>query len=170
MAETAALPSKDIARIRQVLARELETISEYEELARAAESADVRAFFLHLAEEEKEHVAEAVYLLARFDPGQRAQNAKDFSQAHFLGGPAAAPTSANPDVTPVNTSAVAPASGGLTVSDPAVRTAEVPQRVGYLPDELHLPNDPRRLLHALPAPPSPRAGFFSVGPLKGTRP
>lgn len=169
MADPAALPSKDIARIRQVLARELETISEYEELARAAESSDVRAFFLHLAEEEKEHVAEAVYLLARFDSGQRAQNAKDFSQAHFLGGRNTASPSANPDVTPAIITAVAPAAGGLTVSDPAVHTQEAPSRVGYLPDELHLPNDPRRLLHALPAPPSPRAGFFSVGPLKGTR-
>jgi hypothetical protein len=157
MADTPAVPSKDIARIRQVLARELETISEYEELARAAESNDVRAFFLHLAEEEKEHVAEATYLLARLDPGQRAQNAKDFSQAHFLGGPGTAP--ANPDVAP----APAPApSSSLTVSG-------ADSKDGYIPEGTRLPNDPRRLLHALPAPPSPRAGNFSVGPLKGTR-
>lgn len=162
MADTAALPSKDIARIRQVLSRELETISEYEELARAAESADVRAFFLHLAEEEKEHVAEAVYLLSRLDPGQRSQNAKDFSQAHFLGGTGA--VSANPDVAPDPAPTPAPRhSAALTVSGATSND-------GYLPEGLKLPGDPHRLIHALPAPPGPRAGSFSVGPLKGTRP
>lgn len=75
----------DLARIRLVLLRELETINHYEELARAAESEEIRAFFLHLAEEEKEHVAEATYLLRKLDPGQEAHFQKDFSTAHFEG-------------------------------------------------------------------------------------
>lgn len=164
MADTPPLPNKDVARIRQVLARELETISEYEELARAAESQDVRAFFLHLAEEEKEHVAEAVYLLGRMDPGQKTQNTKDFSQAHFLGGPGTPPSA--PAVAAPVPSPSLPTNGlpaGLTVSG-------TESKDGYLPEEHKLPSDPRKLIHALPAPPSARAGSLTVGPLKGTRP
>lgn len=166
MADTPSVPNKDVARIRQVLARELETISEYEELARAAESADVRAFFLHLAEEEKEHVAEAVYLLGRFDSGQAAQYAKDFSGSHFLGG-AKPPSDLAAPGGSVDSAQAASAgtstSGGFTVSGSESKD-------GYLPPGHHLPADPHRVIHALPAPPSPRAGVLTVGPLKGTRP
>ena len=157
MADTPSLPSRDIARIRQVLARELETISEYEELARAAESSDARAFFLHLATEEKEHVAEAVFLLGKFDPSQQAQFAKDFSTAHF-GTAAAAP---EPSPTAPQTI--------ITAASPKPSSEPIPQ-AKYLPETHPLPRDPHHVVHALPAPPSARAGHFSVGPLKGTRP
>lgn len=79
------MPDTDLARVREVLMRELETINHYEALARAAEAAELRAFFLHLAEEEKEHVAEATFWIRKLDPGQQAQFAKDFAQAHFDG-------------------------------------------------------------------------------------
>lgn len=70
--------------VRQVLARELETINSYEQAARQAESELVRSFLLHLAEEEKEHVAEAMELLQRLDPAQRGHAARvDVGMAHF---------------------------------------------------------------------------------------
>src|SRR6185295_290188 len=73
----------DAQRVRQVLARELETISHYESLAAAAERPELRAFFLHLAEEEKEHVAEATAMLRRLDAGQELQFQKPFPASHF---------------------------------------------------------------------------------------
>lgn len=81
----------DAQRVRQVLARELETISHYEALAAAAERPELRAFFLHLAEEEKEHVAEATAVLRRLDAGQELQFQKPFPAAHFAGAAAKAP-------------------------------------------------------------------------------
>ena len=77
----------DVQRLRQVLARELETVSHYESLAAAAERPEVRAFFLHLAAEEKEHVAEATQFLRHLDPEQEQQFQKPFSAAHFEGAP-----------------------------------------------------------------------------------
>jgi EncFtn-like ferroxidase len=81
----------DAQRVRQVLARELETISHYEALAAAAERPELRAFFLHLAEEEKEHVAEATAVLRRLDAGQELQFQKPFPASHFTGAAAEAP-------------------------------------------------------------------------------
>lgn len=137
------IPSKDIARIRQVLARELETINEYEQLARDSESEEARNFFLHLALEEKEHVAEATWLLAKLDPEQMAQYEKDFSKGHLE--PTAAPAK--------------PATA------PAQRPPQ-PDMAAYLPETHKLPGEPARVIHALPAPPSPSSGHFTVGPLK----
>src|SRR5262245_23124763 len=85
----------DVQRVRQVLARELETISHYEALAAAAERPELRAFFLHLAEEEKEHVAEATAVLRRLDAGQDGQFQKPFPASHFAG-PSAPATEAPP--------------------------------------------------------------------------
>lgn len=80
-------PSTDTAMVRLVLARELETINQYEEFARAAATEEARAFFLHLAEEEKEHVAEATLLLRRLDAGQEAHFASPtLHLEHFTGG------------------------------------------------------------------------------------
>src|SRR5689334_3910978 len=119
-----AIPSRDLARIRQVLARELEAINEYEQLAREAESADIRAFFLHLAEEEKEHVAEAVFLIGNLDAGQRGQFEKDFGGAHF-GGPAKPSPASRP---------------------PAGQPAAPNTGRGYIPETLKLPGDPGKLV------------------------
>lgn len=73
----------DRARVRAVLARELETISFYEQLAGAAEAAEAKAFFEHLAREEKEHVAEATALLRRLDADQEATFQREYSAEHF---------------------------------------------------------------------------------------
>lgn len=81
---------EDVELLRLVLARELETINQYETFARTAQSELVRAFFHHLAEEEKEHVAEATLLLQQLDRTQRAHFEKaDVGIEHFLGGEAA---------------------------------------------------------------------------------
>lgn len=93
----------DLARVRQVLARELETINEYEAFAAASAHPEVRAFFAHLAQEEKEHVAEATFMLRRLDPGQEAHFATGTPPGHFAGTvPPGAPsaTAAAPPVAP----------------------------------------------------------------------
>ncbi len=81
------LPSKDVRLLRSVLARELETINEYEVMAGEAEDAHIRAFFLHLAMEEKEHVAEAMALINERDPEQKRElDEADTRPEHFLSG------------------------------------------------------------------------------------
>jgi phytoene/squalene synthetase len=100
------MAADDAARVRSVLARELETISEYERAAREAESEEVRAFLRHLAREEKEHVAEATALLRRLD----AEQEEEFGEApanlaHFLGAAGSTPAPRLPAV-------VAPAGSG----------------------------------------------------------
>lgn len=95
------MAADDAARVRSVLARELDTISEYEAAAREAASDEVRAFLRHLAREEKEHVAEATALLRRLDAEQEAEfGAPDGTLEHFQGRPRPGPVPA------------APASGG----------------------------------------------------------
>jgi hypothetical protein len=130
-----------MARVRLVLVRELETISVYEALAREAETPDAKAFFEHLAKEEKEHVAEATWLLRKLDAHQDAHFQKQYSGEHFRGESAAA--------TPP---AIAP-----------------PAAAPYIPEEHRLPSDPGRALYALPAAPSPTSGAFTVGALKQRR-
>ena len=76
----------DLARLRLVLARELETINEYEAHARAASSEKMCAFFTHLADEEKEHVAEAMALIHELDAVQAQESAEVHTDhAHFAG-------------------------------------------------------------------------------------
>src|SRR5687768_14514460 len=73
----------DAARVRLVLARELETISSYETLAHQAASPHVRAFLLHLVAEEKEHVAEAMAVLGDLDPDQASHLKRPIALTHF---------------------------------------------------------------------------------------
>lgn len=157
----------DVARIRLVLMRELETISVYEALARAATAPEIRAFFQHLAREEKEHVAEATYLLRKLDAEQNADFDKPFSEAHFQGGAeahaAAAPVSAAPQPEP-----------GPSGTEPAPNINGAPRGVigspaGFIPEDFRVPESPHATLYAIPAPPSPTAGAFTVGPLKSRR-
>ena len=76
--------STDVARLRQVVARELETINEYEAHAREADEPKLRAFFQHLADEEKEHVAEAMELIKERDAAQKKWSEKvDVGADHF---------------------------------------------------------------------------------------
>jgi rubrerythrin len=91
------MAADDAERVRSVLARELDTISEYERAAREAGSEEVRAFLRHLAREEKEHVAEATALLRRLDAEQEAAFGEAPADlAHFLGTGTGAPSPAAP--------------------------------------------------------------------------
>lgn len=138
MADTSpAELTTDVARVRLVLSRELETISTYEELARQAKSEEIRAFFLHLAAEEKEHVAEATSLLRKLDAAQDAHFAKPIDPAHFTG--------AKP-------------------AEPAPPPSE-PSKTGLTEDLSQSPY-PYRAAYAVPAPPNPLAGQLTVGSLR----
>ena len=62
----------DLMLVRDVLARELETINSYLRLLRSARGERVRAFLAHVTDEEKEHVAEALEIIKELDPVQAA--------------------------------------------------------------------------------------------------
>lgn len=141
----------DVARIRQVLARELETINEYEAFAAASEDPEVRAFFLHLAAEEKEHVAEATHMLRMLDAGQDAHFLAPTAPGHFqqaLAGKQPAPRAAPPAPKPAPPPAPAPTNGRRTPFEPP--STVIPERV----------------LYGVPAPPVEGAQPLTVGSLR----
>ena len=121
----------DVARIRRVLARELETINEYEAFAQASSSPEVRAFFAHLATEEKEHVAEATQMLRLLDSGQDAHFAKPHRRRPLPDG------CAGPGV-----------RGPAAAPRPGQRRPRGSSRISVLP--------PSRVIYSLTAPPPPR--------------
>jgi rubrerythrin len=61
-----------LIRLRAVMARELETINEYEQYAAATADPEIKALFQHLADEEKEHVTEVYEVLKQRDAVQAA--------------------------------------------------------------------------------------------------
>lgn len=102
-------PVSDVALVRRVLARELDTINEYEALAVRAKDPTIKAFFRHLALEEKEHVAEAMALIRAYDLEQEQKSgAADVRPEHFQGG--------------------APARGAVASSTPQASAPRVPGR------------------------------------------
>lgn len=139
----------DVARIRQVLARELETINEYEAFAAASSSPEVRAFFLHLAAEEKEHVAEATHMLRLLDAGQDAHFTAPMAPDHFQQALAARQAPAAP-ATPA-----APAAPPAPPNGNGRRAAEPPSLV-----------PPQRVIYGVPAPPPAGAQPLTVGSLR----
>lgn len=64
--------TRDLLALRETLARELDTINEYELLIEQAASPEVKALLAHLRDEEKEHVAECTEYIRRLDPVQDA--------------------------------------------------------------------------------------------------
>ena len=145
--------STDVALVRQVLARELETINEYEAHARAASTPELRDFFLHLAAEEKEHVAEAVHMLRLLDAGQEAHFARPVTSGHFQGAIAGRPAPAA--AAPSEPAARGPARGG--------RNGQAEPPPGLV--------QPERVLYGVPAPPptSPGVQPLTVGSLRRSR-
>lgn len=135
----------DVARIRRVLARELETINEYEAFAQAASSPEVRAFFAHLAAEEKEHVAEATQMLRQLDSAQNAHFANPIAPGHFQKAIGASPV-------PSPAPAPSPAAPGSPNGRPAI------EPISTLP--------PERVIYGLTAPPSQNAYPLTVGSLR----
>ena len=143
--------ASDVALIRRVLARELETINEYEASARSASSPEVSAFFLHLAAEEKEHVAEAVHMLRLLDAGQEAHFSKPVALEHFQGAGGQPP----------------PASPGTQAQAPRGPPSAAPGRNGA--NEPLAPLPPQRVIYAVPAPPVAGAIPLTVGSLRRSR-
>ncbi len=159
-ARMAAPPEKDlstdVALVRQVLARELETINEYEAHARAASTPELRDFFLHLAAEEKEHVAEAVHMLRLLDAGQEAHFARPVTSSHFQGALEGSPPPAPPAAAPSEPAPRGPARGGRNGNG----LAEPPPGLVQ----------PERVLYGVPAPPpSPGSQPLTVGSLRRSR-
>lgn len=151
--------STDVALVRRVLARELETINEYAAHARAASTPELRDFFLHLAAEEKEHVAEAVHMLRLLDAGQEAHFNKPVVPEHFQGAIAGRPS-------PAQAPAAAPAP-----AEPA-RPSGPPARGGRNGAGVETPSllPPERVVYGVPAPPpSPGAQPLTVGSLRRGR-
>ncbi|QRK06155.1 ferritin [Archangium violaceum] len=147
--------STDVALVRRVLARELETINEYETHARASSSPEVRDFFLHLAAEEKEHVAEAVHMLRLLDAGQEAHFNKPVVAGHFQGAIEGQP-SAPPAATPIPAAPAEPAQPARN------------GRNGQAESPTLLP--PQRIVYGVPAPPpSPGTHPLTVGSLRRSR-
>jgi len=143
--------ASDVALIRRVLARELETINEYEASARGASSPEVAAFFLHLAAEEKEHVAEAVHMLRLLDAGQEAHFSKPVVLEHFQA------AAGHPS----------PASPATQAKAPAPRGPPAPGRNGATEPLAPLP--PRHAIYSVPAAPSAGAIPLTVGSLRRSR-
>jgi rubrerythrin len=64
--------TSDLMLLRDILAREVSTINNYQSLLSQANSREVATFISHILEEEKEHVAEAIELIKELDPNQAA--------------------------------------------------------------------------------------------------
>lgn len=126
----------DLARVRQALVRELESVNTFEAMARQSSQPAARAALETLAQRARENVAALTNTLRALDAGQ---------EAAFT--------------TPGQPVARAPAAVDAVKGTPAAALTE----------ELRLPSDPRRLIHALPAPPNPHAGQLTVGSLRGKK-
>lgn len=79
--------ARDLQLLRSTLARELETINEYERAVSQASSPEVKALLAHLRDEEKEHVAECMEYIRRLDSEQDAYFRRDVD-AHLSSGAA----------------------------------------------------------------------------------
>ncbi|HLT31918.1 MAG TPA: ferritin [Myxococcaceae bacterium] len=157
-------PGTDMERVRYVLARELETISEYEQLARESDDPLVRDFLAHLAAEEKEHVTEAVLLLRHLDPTQNAYFEKDIQIAHFSAhGSEKAEAPAKGSHAPAPPSAAGSTGKGL---EDAASTFTVGGPNPELPTS---PHDAGAALRSVPAAPSGHALPLTVGSLRHRR-
>jgi rubrerythrin len=75
----------DLSILRALMARELDTINHYQRLADDADDESAREFFLHIQEEEKLHVAEALALIARMDADQTELLRTGFRAGHRPG-------------------------------------------------------------------------------------
>ena len=115
-----ALGPETLARLRDVLARELETINQYELYAGAETDPGARTLFQHLANEEKEHVVEVYEALMEHDDAQRAWADSPHARAireHRIGDlqQPAAPIAPSPSPGPGPGAPPAPFRPGLTV-------------------------------------------------------
>lgn len=75
----------DLALLRSLVARELETINHYRTLATEAADSAARTFLMHIIEEEKIHVADVLGALAKYDTRQADLLAVGFATDHAPG-------------------------------------------------------------------------------------
>jgi rubrerythrin len=61
---------EDVQVLREILARELETINNYQNLLSRSIGPEIATFINHIIDEEKEHVAESMTLINRIDERQ----------------------------------------------------------------------------------------------------
>jgi rubrerythrin len=90
----------DVAILRDLMARELETINAYRSLAAKAPDGQAREFFLHIIEEEKLHVADVLRAIAALDEDQAHLLTTGFPADHAPGD-IPAPLRAAPSAAPV---------------------------------------------------------------------
>jgi rubrerythrin len=140
------LTPTDVQLVREVLARELQTINEYEQAAAQAQSEEVRAFLLHLADEEKEHVAEATQVIRRLDAAQERRFQADTSVTHFVTGKPAS-------------------SASIARSVESAGSTKLSATISKSPDLPSQPLSPRAAM-ALAELIHPKPSGFTVGPLR----
>lgn len=130
-----------LTRLRAVMARELETINEYEHYAAVTADPEIKALFQHLADEEKEHVTEVFEVLKKRDAVQAAWEQGAHVQAirddAFGAALAAGVAKAGPSLDPAEPAAPATAPNhpappvtapATQAPDPVVRPPAAPAR------------------------------------------
>jgi len=75
----------DLMLLRGLVARELETINHYRELATACADKGVRDFFLHIVDEEKFHIADTLRAIATIDLDQSDLLRIGYTDGHVPG-------------------------------------------------------------------------------------
>jgi len=95
--------------LRLAVIAELDAISFYEQVARAAPSEEARRLFADVAREERTHVGEFLSLLLRLDPGQAEELVRGYREAAELLGESSARSSPVPTGSGLSSS---PGAGG----------------------------------------------------------
>lgn len=128
-----------LARLREVLARELETISLYERMAEEEADPEMKVLFQHLADEEKEHVTETYEALLRRDAKQAEWSSGAHVEAIRSGTLAAAvdgPSRVAPAAHAATAATASPAPAAAASASPAAPKAAArllgPATVGSL--------------------------------------
>jgi hypothetical protein len=118
LAEPLDAVTRDLLVLRTTLARELDTINEYERMMHDAGSPEVRTLLAHLRDEEKEHVAECMQYIRRLDAVQDRLFLEDVDALvagpNRAGHPPAAPASA-PKAVAAQSKPAADAAASFTV-------------------------------------------------------
>lgn len=160
--------TQDLAVLREILQRELETINAYESMLDRIEDPALRQIIEHVTDEEREHVAEMYQLIMERDPRQQERARRSEEQLGSMGlgrapaasGSAAAAASVATSVA-TSVAAPVPASSAAPVSSEPTAAA-----AAGLSEPLLLPPG------ADPTPPPPPIfpdGSWSVGTLRRSR-
>jgi len=77
--------TRNLEIIRDILARELETVSTYQRWAEEVDNAELKRMIGHIRDEEKEHIAECYKYLSLHDSAQDHAN-EEVEEEHFPNG------------------------------------------------------------------------------------